>query len=95
MKKTTLTLTALLTLSLSIFAAPLAKDASHPYFKKHDTNGDGTITKAEFITFRSASYVQKKKISKEEADKWAEKGFAKSDKNKDGKLTVEEFFAGK
>ena len=95
MKKTILKLTALLTLSLSAFAAAAAKDASNPWFKKHDTNGDGIITKTEFTKSRSAFYVQKKKISKEDADKWADKSFAKADKNKDGKLTPAEFFADK
>jgi Ca2+-binding EF-hand superfamily protein len=94
MKTIILTLTALLALSLSAFAAA-PKDANNPWFKKHDTNGDGVITKSEFIAARSAFYVQKKKISKEEADQWAEKSFAKADKNKDGKLTAEEFFTAK
>ncbi|CAA6690176.1 MULTISPECIES: EF-hand domain-containing protein [unclassified Lentimonas] len=94
MKNTVLTLTALLTLSLSAFAAA-PKDKSNPWFKKHDTNGDGIITKAEFIKARSAFYVQKKDLSKEEADKRAEKAFAKTDQNKDGKITTAEFFAGK
>ena len=95
MKKIILTLTALFVFSLSAFAAAAPKDANHPWFKKHDTNGDGIIKKSEYITARSAFYVKKKKISKEEADKWAENSFAKSDQNKDGKLTVKEFFAGK
>ena len=94
MNKITLTLTALFALTLSAFAAN-PKDANNPWFKKHDIYGDGVISKKEFITTQVEHLTTKKKFTKEKATERAEKGFARADKNKDGKLTVEEFFADK
>ena len=94
MKKTILTLTALVALSLSASAAA-PKDATNPFFKKHDANGDGISTQAEFVKGRSALMVKNKKGTKEECDKTAAKYFKNTDKNKDGKITPKEFFAKK
>jgi hypothetical protein len=52
-------------------------------FKKADTNGDGSISKEEFLATPRA---------KENAER-AEKMFTAKDKDKDGKLTKEEFAA--
>jgi Ca2+-binding EF-hand superfamily protein len=52
-------------------------------FKKMDTNGDGSVSKEEFM----ASPMAKKDAAK------AEKAFGAKDKDKDGKLSKEEFMA--
>lgn len=52
-------------------------------FAKIDANGDGSLSKEEFLATPQA---------KKDAAK-AEKGFAGKDKDKDGKITKEEFTA--
>ena len=51
-------------------------------FKQLDKNGDGSLTKEEFIG-----------NAKEDKAKGAERRFAAADKNSDGKVTLEEYKA--
>jgi hypothetical protein len=85
--KTILTLAAIFAAaSLTSFAVAADKpDKGDPEaaFKKLDTNGDGTVTKEEFMASKKAQ---------KDADK-AGKHFEKLDANKDGKVTKEEFLA--
>ena len=59
---------------------PKAKMTPEEAFKKKDGNGDGKVSKEEFL----ASPQAKKDAAK------AEERFGKMDKDKDGSLTVEE-----
>jgi Ca2+-binding EF-hand superfamily protein len=60
-----------------------AKASPEEMFKKLDKNGDGKLSKEEFIGKKEG-----------EAKEKAEKAFAAKDKDKDGFLTLEEFKAG-
>jgi Ca2+-binding EF-hand superfamily protein len=71
---------------LTLKAADADKPKMDPeaLFKKLDTNGDGSISKEEYMASPQA---------KKDATKAGER-FAKLDKDGDGKLTLEEFKAG-
>lgn len=85
--KVTSILFALLVATSFSFAADEKKEGDKPkadpaaMFAKKDANGDGKVSKEEFL-----------KGAKDAAK--AEEAFAKKDKDKDGSLTKEEFAAG-
>jgi len=85
--KTILTLAALFLgaslTSLATAADKPGKGDPEAAFKKLDTNGDGSITKEEYMASKKAQ---------KDADK-AGKHFEKLDANKDGKISKEEFMA--
>jgi Ca2+-binding EF-hand superfamily protein len=81
--KVTSILFALLVATSFSYGADAEKPKADPaaMFAKKDANGDGKISKEEFL-----------KGAKDAAK--AEEAFAKKDKDKDGSLTKEEFAAG-
>lgn len=76
MKKELITLTVVL-LAAGAFATP-------KQFKKMDTDQDGFVSRAEYI---AANKIKKPDLSETTINSW----FDKRDKNKDDKLTGEEF----
>lgn len=55
-------------------------------FKKLDTNGDGKVSKEEYLASPMAAKAKEKGAD-------PEKGFTAKDKDKDGNLSMEEFAA--
>ena len=80
MKKKMLTLTAILATAM-LQAAPLN-------FEKGDTDKDGALNKAEWM---AAQKIANPKATEKNYANW----FKNNDKNKDGKVTLEEFKARK
>ena len=76
-------------LALGVAAPSFAADKEKPKadpdaaFKKMDKDGDGSLTEAELIGKKTGEMADKAKAM-----------FARKDKNKDGKLSLEEFKAG-
>lgn len=76
-------------LALGIAAPAFAADKEKPKvdpaeaFKKMDKDSDGSLTEAEVVGKKTGEMADKVKAM-----------FAKKDKNKDGKLSLEEFKAG-
>lgn len=65
------------------FAADKPKVDPAEAFKKMDKDSDGSLTEAEIVGKKTGEMADKAKAM-----------FAKKDKNKDGKLSLEEFKAG-
>lgn len=67
------------------FAAKDEKKKPDPEaaFKKMDKDGDGSLTEAELVGKKTGEMADKAKAM-----------FARKDKNKDGKLSLDEFKAG-
>ena len=65
------------------FAADKPKADPAEAFKKMDKDSDGSLTEAEIVGKKTGEMADKAKAM-----------FAKKDKNKDGKLSLEEFKAG-
>ena len=76
--------------SVALFSIPFAANAAavSKTFSKADKNGDGKLSKEEFVAMGKG----KTEASKTETSK-AEAAFAKKDKDKDGFLSLEEFSA--
>jgi Ca2+-binding EF-hand superfamily protein len=77
---------SLLTAVAVMFGVTVAQAADKPKadpeaaFKKLDANGDGSVSEAELVGKKEGEMATK-----------AKEMFAKLDKDKDGKLTLEEF----
>lgn len=93
------TLLALTALAVAITASPAGaedhKDGKHDMFAKHDTNGDGVVTKGEFMQHAEAKFAEMDadgngEISQDEAKakreamkkKWQEKRKERMEKRK-------------
>lgn len=88
---------AALALAQNVLAQETTSSAKHPGRHKHslverfkilDADGNGTLSKEEFLAPAS------KAANPEKARKHLEKRFNKLDKNKDGVISLDEFLAG-